>query len=164
MKKAASLLLRLTSMSVACSVLMSRTVFAEPLLNEEKYQWFLSRLPIWAVYGLVLGAVAGWGWLRRIKYAPEELSIDRKVLRAFFWSLVSSIVLFIISMCLDLWLFREFESTSLSFTEALSETLHGWYWLALTGLGILTFYVGVILFTRGPFSGRYALLPRTKDE
>lgn len=162
MEKAKPQTLRLVALSVACYLLMSQTVFAQTISEEEKYQWFLSRLPVWAAYGFGIGAVTAWGWLRRIKYLPEELSIDRKVRKAFLWSFVLSALLFIVSLWIDLWMVHEFETTSLSFVEAFSETMRGWYWLALLSLAALAFYIANVLFTQGAFSGRYALRPGPK--
>jgi membrane protease YdiL (CAAX protease family) len=162
MKKAKPNLLRLIALSVACCLLMSQTVFAQTVSEEELYQWFLSRLPVWAVYGFGVGSITAWGWLRRIKYLPEELSIDRKVRKAFLRAFVLSVVLFVVSLWVDLWMVHEFETTSLSFMEALSETMRGWYWLALLALAALFFCIANMVFTQGAFSGRYALRPGPK--
>jgi hypothetical protein len=145
--------------TVAC-LLWAQPVFAQAVRAGDKYEWFVSRLPIWALYGFTLGVLATWGWLRRIKYQPEELSIDAKVRKAFLYSLLAGVVLFVVSLWFDLWLVHSFPRVSLGSLEALSEAMRGWYWLQLVGLAAASFFVACYLMTRGAFSGRYALQPK----
>lgn len=133
------------------------SVYCQTLTPDEKVQWFTQRISIWAVLGFIVGTIASFGWLRRVKYIPENLSIDGKVRGRFVIALVVSAIAFCTAVWLDLWLFYNFETLLQGPFEALSETLRSWETFSLVGLASLTFSAASLLWTRGTFSGRYAL-------
>lgn len=149
-------------MAAAIYLLWCPSVYAQTLTEDEKLRWFMSRLPFWSLYGFGLGTIISLGWLRRVKYVPEELSIDQKVRRRFFGALLVSLLLFGASIWLDLWLIYTFETASQTALEALSEAWLSWQSFLLVGLAGLTFFIASLFWTRGTFSGRYALWPGPK--
>jgi len=133
------------------------SVYCQTLTPDEKMQWFIQRISIWAVLGFIVGTLASFAWLRRVKYVPENLSIDGKVRGRFVVALIVSAIAFGAAVWLDLWLVYNFETFLQGPIEALSETLRSWQTFSLVGLATLTFYVATLIWTRGAFSGRYAL-------
>jgi hypothetical protein len=101
-------------------------------------------------------------WLRRVKYVPENLSIDGQVRRRFLVTLVLSLILFWGTIWIDLWLISNFENFLQGPLEALSEAGRSWQTFLLAGIGGLTFYVANLIWTQGTFSGQYALWPGPK--
>jgi hypothetical protein len=138
-------------------------VYAQALTGEEKMQWFFDRLPFSAVYGVLAGTFVALLWLRRVKYVPENLSLDRQVRQRFVVALVFSLIVFAGAVWLDLWLFYSFENFVQSPVEALSETT-SLQTFVLIAIASLMFYVASFLWTRGAFSGRYALWPGPKQQ
>ena len=152
MTKVCSTLIGIVTYLIACP-----SVYCQTLTPDEKVQWFSQRISIWAVLGFIVGTIVSFAWLRRVKYVPENLSIDRRVRGRFVVALVMSAVAFYGAVWLDLWLVYNFETFLQGPFEALSETLRSWETFLLVGLATLTFYAASLIWTRGAFSGRYAL-------
>lgn len=148
---------RVILIGVAGYLLSCSSAYGQTLTPEEKMDWFVPRLFFWAVCGFVVGTLATLAWLRRVKYVPENLSIDRQVRRRFLVALSLSLVLFGTGIWLDLWLVYKFETIIQGPVEAFVETWSAWQTFLLMSLGGLTFYVASLFWTRGAFSGRYAL-------
>jgi hypothetical protein len=136
-------------------------VYAQALTGEEKMQWFFDRLPFSVGYGVLTGTFVALLWLRRVKYVPENLSLDRQVRQRFVVALVFSLIVFAGAVWLDLWLFYSFENFVQGPVEALSETT-SLQTFVLASIASLMFYVASLVWTRGAFSGRYALWPGPK--
>jgi hypothetical protein len=167
MRKKRESIERFIPLGAVAALMFCGPVLAQGVTPGDKYEWFLSALFKAAALGVILGLATAWGWLRRIKYAPEELSIDPKVRRALAYSLVVSLFVFAAALWADIWLIYSFPRVNLGALEALSEALSGWYWVALLGLAAACFfvtnYVHIRLLFKG-FSGRYALNPSRKAE
>jgi hypothetical protein len=148
---------RVIVIGVAAYLLSCSSVYSQTLTPEEKMQWFLLRLPFWAVCGFVVGTVVTLMWIRKVKYVPENLSIDGKVRRRFLAALALSLALFGLANWMDLWFVYSSETIIPGPMEALLETWSMWQTFLLMSLSGLTFYVASLLWTRGAFSGRYAL-------
>ena len=133
------------------------SVYCQTLTPDEKMQWFTQRIFIWLILGFIVGTVASFAWVRRVKYVPENLSIDGKVRGRFVIALIVSAIAFCAGVWLDLWLIYNFETFLQGPFEALSETLRSWETFSLVGLATSTFYAASLIWTRGAFSGRYAL-------
>lgn len=140
------------------------SVYCQVLTEEEKMQWFVVRFPFWLAYGFVVGSIVALGWLRRVKYVPENLSIDGAVRRQFVVALFVSLIVFGATIWLDLWLLDSFESIIQGPLEALSEAWRSWQTFLLISLAGVSFYAANLFWTRGAFSGRYALWPGPKRQ
>jgi hypothetical protein len=157
MRKVRIVLIGVTAFLFSCP-----SVYCQVLTEEEKLQWFAFRFPIWAAYGFLAGTIVAFAWLRRVKYVPENLSIDQAVRRQFVVSLIVSLIVFAATIWLDLWLISSFEEIIQGPLEALSEMGRSWQTFLLISVAGLTFYVANLVWTRGAFSGRYALWPGPK--
>jgi hypothetical protein len=157
MRKVRMILIGVTAFLISCP-----SVYCQVLTEEEKVQWFAFRVPIWAGYGFLAGTIVAFAWLRRVKYVPENLSIDRAVRYQFIVSLILSLIVFGATIWLDIWLISSFEQIIQGPMEALAETGRSWQTFVLVSLAGLTFYVANLVWTRGAFSGRYALWPGPK--
>ncbi|HKU76918.1 MAG TPA: hypothetical protein VJR02_23610 [Pyrinomonadaceae bacterium] len=155
---------RMILVSTITVLLSCPSVYCQVLTEDEKMQWFVVRLPFWAVYGLIVGTIVSVAWLRRVKYIPENLSIDNKVRRRFVAALLLSLLVFEMTVWLDFWLFYSFETVLQGPIEALSETWRSWQAILLIGLASVMFYAASFFWTRGAFSGRYALWPGPKRQ
>lgn len=130
-------------------------------------EWFYDRL-LWT---MIISGITGLGAVlfvfRRIKYEPEEITLDRKVRRAFL--LTAGLTLFglAIFLLIDVSMIRDF-GIELTFAEAVSQVWLGWETVIILAFAALTFYVVAVLFTRvfgRAFpSGRYALWPWPKPD
>ena len=130
-------------------------------------EWHYDRLP----WGMLLGAAVGlfvvFIIFRRIKYEPEELTLDRKVRKAFLLAVVATFLSLAILLLLDVYLVHDF-GLDLTFAEAVSQVWLGWRTLSILVGAVLALYVVAVLFTRPRFfgqafpSGRYALWPWPK--
>lgn len=157
MKKATTGLRR-SLIALGLMLFLGDSVLCQTLTEDEKLNWFLGRVWVWLGFGFALATLAAI-WLRRVKYVPEKLSIDQYVRKLFIFLLIGASVIFAISIWLDLWLIYQPESFTQTALTALSETARNWQsWLLVT-IADLTFYAGCVLWTRGAFSGRYALWP-----
>lgn len=153
---------RVILMSATVFFLSCPSVYCQVLTEEEKLQWFVWRVPMWSAYGFIVGTIVSLAWLRRVKYVPESLSIDGPVRRRFVVALFLSLTAFGLSVWIDLWLLSSFETIIQGPMEALTETWRSWQTFLLIALASLTFYAASLLWTRGAFSGRYALWPGPK--
>ena len=150
--------LRRPLVAIGLTLLLCESVFGQTLTEDERLNWFMTRLWFWLGFGFVLGTLAVI-LLRRVKYVPEKLSIDRQVRKLFFLLLVVASVIVVIAIWLDLWLIHESESFTQTALMALSETGRNLQTWLLVLLADLTFFFACVLWTRGAFSGRYALWP-----
>ena len=157
MAKFRVILMTATAFFISCP-----SVYCQVLTEEEKLQWFVGRVPMWSAYGFIVGTIVSLAWLRRVKYVPENLSIDGRVRRRFLVALFLSLMAFGMTVWVDLWLFYSFETIIQGPMEALTETWRSWQTFLLITLAGLTFYAASLLWTRGAFSGRYALWPGPK--
>src|SRR5690242_10074647 len=156
--------LRTILMGLLVYFLSSSSVYSQTLTDEEKLQWFVVRFPFWLAYGFVLGTIVSLAWLRRVKYMPESLSLDGKVRRRFLVALLLSLIVFGASVWLDVWLVYSFENMIHDPVEAISEVSRSWQTFVFMSLAALMFYVAGLFWTRGAFSGRYALWPGPKRQ
>jgi hypothetical protein len=140
-------------------------LYAQSITEDQRFQWFFSRVAWWAVFGFILGIISTFAWLRRIRYAPELLTIDKSVRRAFIWSAVYSAIGLLLLLLFDAWLFYDFGIPP-TLAEVVSQILLSWQVFSILVLSLLAFYVASVLFTRGSstFSGRYALWPGPKTQ
>lgn len=153
---------RVILMGLLVYFLSSSSVYCQTLTAEEKLQWFVVRFPFWIVYGLVLGTIVSLGWLRQVKYVPESLSLDGIVRRRFLIALLLSLIVFGGSVWVDAWLLYSFENIIHDPVEAISEVWRSWQTFVFISLAAVTFYAASLFWTRGTFSGRYALWPGPK--
>ncbi len=139
------------------------SVMAQEIVTKESLDdWFYSRLIWGALAGVILGLLIGLLHLCRLSFEHKgALNINSRARRKLLiWAGAIVLVVAILLLC-DAWLLYPFRSTSLSFSEALTQVWANYrtVLILITTLSMFLLFVAVATRLKSDCRCRYAFIP-----
>ena len=139
------------------------SVMAQEIVAKESLDdWFYSRLIWGALAGVILGFLIGLLHLCRLSFEYKgALNINSRARRRLLvWAAAIILVVAILLLC-DAWLLYPFGSTSLSFSEALTQVWANYrtVLILITTLSMFLLFVAVATRLKSDCRCRYAFIP-----
>ena len=143
-------LARTLAWTIFMALLAPVSAYAQDLIVEPELleDWYYSRLVWGVVIGFIAGALVGAFYLSQLKFPHNALHINGLARKKFGGGLFVLFILGGILLLIDAWMLFPFDTTSLTFSEALLQVWLNYRTILILAVTMGAFSIAVAVTTR----------------